>query len=118
MLVGGDYIDGGDGDDCIVLQGPGDRIVLGGNGNDRTITVPAGTSDATIEDIFAHCGDTAYIAKLTGSAPQPPAAPKGFVQQPVRPGLIFNASIDPGSIAILVGALIAIAFVVSRLART
>jgi hypothetical protein len=125
MPLSGDYIDGGPGDDCIVLEGPGDRIVIGGTGNDRTITVPAGTSDATIERIFAHCSDPAYLAGMGATTPQPedkPAPPplSATTQVPrdmPRPVGGASFQFDGGAFAMLCTTLLALVVVANRYVR-
>ena len=119
--MSGDYIDGGPGDDCIVLEGPGDRIVIGGTGNDRTITVPAGTSDATIERIFAHCSDPAYLAGMGATSVQaeekPAPAPSHAQTEIPKPIPARSVEFDSGSLAILATTLVAVGVVASRFAR-
>jgi hypothetical protein len=121
MPLSGDYIDGGPGDDCIVLEGAGDRIVIGGTGNDRTITVPAGTSDATIESIFAHCSDPAYLAGMGATTAQAedkpaPAATQAQTEVP-KPIPARSVEFDSGSVAILGTTLVALGVIASRFAR-
>lgn len=124
MTAHGDYIDGGPGDDCIVLEGAGDRIVIGGSGNDRTILVPSGTSEATIQQIFAHCGDPAYLAAIDATRAEPAkpkiAAPPTTATTAVPahvPSARASFEIDGEVVAILCAALIAVAFLTSRMAR-
>ena len=120
----GDYIDGGPGDDCIVLEGSGDRIVLGGSGNDKTITVPAGTSDATVQQIFAHCNDPSYLTAAMGAqaAPAthrdgpPPLTQTASVEQHApKARAVFE--VDGEIVGILCAALVALAFLSSKMVR-
>ena len=125
MAFSGDYINGGDGDDCIVLDGPGNRIVLGGNGNDKTITVPAGTSDATIEDIFAHCHDPGYLAAQYGAGATAAAQPKQAATpltssadaQPQIPKARMAIEVDGEVIAMFLAVVVTLAVVTRRLVR-
>ena len=123
----GDYIDGGSGDDCIVVEGDVSAVtVKGGSGNDRTIVVPADTSESTIQNIFAHCYDKDWLSAMAGPAPEAPAAPAsppvGATTAPApplppQPHKSIDLSIDSGAVAALCATMIGIAWLTSRFAR-